>query len=167
MTLKFGIIRLFNGLANDNLSLGSSPSHSSLLGNNMQRRDILKSFTLAPLALLPKSVGGSKLVEVPQSAKSFIERAKYFDYTENDYLQCRLLLLNSEGGWTRRITKVTLTKDPLKVVMASEFVVSRDFTMNAVRFVDKEGRMLFQSQRAHCLGQRGNTFTITYTIGLD
>ncbi len=140
----------------------------------MQRRDVLKSLALVPVAVAASiiPVFAKDDIQVPQDAKSFIERAKYLSYTELDFLQCKLILRDSDGNKlrTRLFTKVVLSKDPLKCVMNVDYHNPPvGMKVVSIQFMDKDRRCLFSPRPVHIptIATRGDIFKLTYTIKLD
>ncbi len=137
----------------------------------MQRRDLLKGLALVPLAAAA-SVFGKDDIQVPQNAKSFIERAKYLDYTELDFLQCKLVLRDAAGNkqQTRLFNKVVLSKDPLKCVMKVDYHNPPvGLRVASIQFMDKDRRCLFTSRPTYMptIATKGDSLQFTYTIRLD
>ena len=138
----------------------------------MQRRDCLKSLALVPVAIAASiiPVSATDDIQVPQNAKSFIERAKYLDYTELDYLQCKLVLRDADGNKqrTRLFNKVVLSKDPLKVVMQVQYDNPPvGLKVVSVQFMDKDRRCLFTPRPTHSpTVTQGDSIKFTYTLNL-
>ncbi len=134
----------------------------------MDRRDFFRRSTLLPLACIPFTSKGIP-EEVLQTRKSFEERSKYLDYTEQDFMRCKIILIDQDGNkmWGPPIFKVKLSKQPLNVNMYVKYDLNKEICLSAMRFVDKDNRMLFQSRSCVMHKQRNDTLKLTYTIWLD
>ncbi len=135
------------------------------------RRNFLKKVGLGSLAVLPFSLATGP-VEVSQSRKDFEERSKYLDYTKHDFKLCRIVLVDHKGNriWGPPISKVTLTKNPLRCEMFMENnSPPHNLTLKGMQFVDRQQRMLFGvcdfSQPITC--RNGDILRITYHLNLD
>ncbi len=137
----------------------------------MNRRDFFRRSSLLSLACIPFTTKGIPK-EVSQTRKSFEERGKYLDYTEQDFMSCKIILIDPDGNkiWGPPIYKVKLSKQPLCAHMYVKYDLDRYVCVSALRFVDMDNRMLFQP-RPLSLGtihkQRSDTLKLTYTIRLD
>ncbi len=133
----------------------------------MDRRDFFRRSTLLPLACIPFTSKGLP-EEIPQTRKSYDERSKYLEYTEQDFMRCKIILLN-EGNriWGPPISKVKLSHNTFHVNLYVEYKVKNEITVSAMRFVDKDNRMLFQSRPCGIVHKkRDDILHLNYTISL-
>ncbi len=134
----------------------------------MDRRDALRTLALVPLIpYVPVNP-----VRVPQSAKSFLERAKYLEYTQHDFMKCRLIIWDDKGHrvWAPPIKSVVLCKEPFHVVMHIKHKnIKRESLITGTQFVDKDNRMLFSIRKLPTPTRikPGDIFDMHYTIILD